>query len=46
MNFWLACFVEPDVPCVSAHRQIERRGVGRERSRQNAAGWTQAIVSV
>lgn len=47
MNFWLMCCVEQDVPCVSAQRQIERRrGMGRERSRESAAGWTRAIVSV
>lgn len=46
MNFWLVCCVEQDVPCVSAQRQIERRRMGRERSRESAAGWTRAIVSV
>lgn len=46
VNSWLACCAEQDVPCVSAQRQIERRRTGRERSRESAAGWTRAIVSV
>lgn len=40
------CCAKQDVPCVSAQRQIERWRMGRERSRNGAAGWMQAIVSV
>lgn len=38
------CCFEQDVPRVSAQGEIERWRTGRARSRENAAGWTRAIV--
>lgn len=38
---WAGCAV-----CFCSQADRERRRMGRERSRENAAGWTRAIVSV